>query len=142
MITLTNNSHSIDWESASGVFKLAPLGTREAGKLKRAFENSYTAVFAFDGDILVGLGRAISDGEYQAAIYDVVVLPEYQGLKVGKMIMDKIISSLPVQNIILYAVPGKEGFYKKLGFNLMRTAMAQFSPGMSDGEMGYLVVDE
>ena len=30
------------------------------------------------------------------------------------------------RKIILYANPGKEGFYKKLGFMRMRTAMAIF----------------
>lgn len=142
MVRLSDDCSSIDWFAAVEVFRRAPLGSREPDKLKRAFENSFTAVFAFDGESLVGLGRAICDGEYQAAIYDVVVLPEYQGRSVGKMIMDKIMSSLPVKNIILYAVPGKEGFYKKSGFHLMKTAMAQLNPGMSNPQAGYLAIDE
>ena len=42
---------------------------------------------AYALDKIVGFGRAISDGEYQSAIYD-VVLPEYQNQGVGKLIMD------------------------------------------------------
>lgn len=46
---------------------------------KRAFEASHTNVFIYEESQLVGFGRAISDGEYQGAIYDVAVLPEAQG---------------------------------------------------------------
>ena len=38
---------------------------------------------------LIGFGRAISDGEYQGAIYDVAVLPENQGKGVGRVIKKK-----------------------------------------------------
>jgi len=141
MVRLSNDCSVIDWLVAAEVFRLAPLGSRDPQKLKKSFENSFMTVFAFDRERLVGLGRAISDGVDQAAIYDVVVLPEYQGRGTGRMIMDKIISSLPVENIILYAVPGKEGFYKKCGFHFMNTAMAQLIPGMSNSEAGYLVID-
>ena len=43
---------------------------------------SYAVIYVFDSDKLIGLGRALCDGEYQAAIsiYDVVLLPEYQVL--------------------------------------------------------------
>lgn len=138
MIKVSTNCSEIDWVAAAEVFRLAPLGTREPSKLKRAFENSFTTVFVFDKDMLIGLGRATCDGEYQAAIYDVVVLPQYQGKGIGKKIMDQIISSLPVENIILYSVPGKEGFYRKYGFRLMMTAMAQLSLRLADPQAGYL----
>lgn len=32
-----------------------------------------------------------------------------------------------VRNFILYASPGKEGFYKKLNFKRMKTGMAYFT---------------
>ncbi len=62
------------------------------------------------------LGRVISDGVYQAAIYDVAVLPEYQGKHVGSTIIKSIIKKIPYCNFILYASPGKEKFYEKTEF--------------------------
>ena len=71
------------------------------------------------------MGRAISDGEYQAAIYDLVILPEFQNKGVGSRILIELHKRLPVENIILYSVPGKESFYEKLGYSKMLTAMAK-----------------
>lgn len=134
------DSHFIDWKEAVLIFKRAPLGRgkRDPDKLRRAFESSYAVVYVFDSDRLIGLGRALSDGEYQAAIYDIVLLPEYQGKGIGKEIMKRLCDQLPVENIVLYSVPGREGFYKKCGFRRMQTAMAILNPLMSKAESGYL----
>jgi GNAT superfamily N-acetyltransferase len=98
-------------------------------------------VFAFEDKKLIGMGRAICDGEYQAAIYDVVVLPEYQKKGIGKRIIEETCQKLPVANIILYAVPGKEHFYSKLGFKIMLTAMANLEPRLANPQEGYIKYD-
>jgi predicted N-acetyltransferase YhbS len=66
-----------------------------------------------------------------------VVLPEYQGKGIGKGMLDRLCDKLPVENIILYSVPGREGFYMKCGFKKMRTAMARLNKFMSDPDTGY-----
>lgn len=136
----TEKNEVIDWERAAVVFERAPLGKRrrEPQQLQRAFAASFAVIYIFDEDKLIGLGRALCDGEYQAAVYDVVLLPEYQGKGLGKEIMTKLCEQLPVENIVLYAVPGREGFYKKCGFKKMRTAMAILNASMSNPESGYL----
>lgn len=136
----TDKKQNINWDEVVIVFERAPLGKRrrDPEKLKRAFESSYAVVCVFDSDKLIGLGRALCDGEYQAAIYDVVLLPEYQGMGIGKEMMKRLCDQLPVENIILYAVPGREGFYKRLGFKKMLTAMAILNPVMAKPESGYI----
>ena len=42
------------------------------------------------------------------------------------------------KKIILYAVPGKEPFYRKFGFLRMKTAMAFFDDQKQQVEKGYL----
>jgi len=89
--------------------------------------------------MLVGMGRALSDGEYQAAIYDLVVLPAYQSKGIGRQIMEAIQRRLPVKTIILYAVPGKELFYKNLGYFKMQTAMARRNEALEEFRLeGYI----
>jgi GNAT superfamily N-acetyltransferase len=138
MISYKTDLTGVDWTAAAEIFTRAPLGTRKPDMLHRAFQNSYAYVFAYDDETLVGLARAICDGEYQAAVYDVVLLPEYQKRGIGKQMMNELLKQISVKNVILYAVPGREGFYAKCGFRKMRTAMAVLHSGVSNPEHGYL----
>jgi GNAT superfamily N-acetyltransferase len=122
-IKLQFDTEGVDWAEAVEVFRRAPLGTREPEKLRRACENSFIVCFAYDSDTLIGMGRAISDGEYYAGLYDVVVLPEYQGQGVGKAIVEAIHERLPVNATTLFSVPGKEPFYQKCGYHRLLTGM-------------------
>jgi predicted acetyltransferase len=75
----------------------------------------------------VGVGRALADGIDCSYICDVAVLPSHQGTGLGKEIIASLVRlSAGHKKIILYAVPGKEAFYRKFGFKRMTTAMAVF----------------
>jgi ribosomal protein S18 acetylase RimI-like enzyme len=117
----------IDWGLVVAILRDTGMANYTAERHKRAFENSHTVVFVFDSEKMIGFGRALSDGAYQAAIYDVAVLPEYQGKSVGKIIVDKIVQNCRDCSFILYAAPGKEGFYEKLNFRRLKTGMALFT---------------
>jgi ribosomal protein S18 acetylase RimI-like enzyme len=117
----------VDWQTIADSLKKVGMAYHEPEVHRRAFEASHTTVFVYEKSVLLGFGRAISDGEYQGAIYDVAVLPEAQGKGIGKIIIQTILEKLPNCNLILYATPGMEGFYKKLGFGLMKTGMAVFT---------------
>ncbi len=138
MIRFETEISGIDWNRAAEVFRRAPLGEREPEQLARAFRNSYAYIFVYDNEELIGLARALCDGEYQAGIYDVVLLPEYHKKGIGKEMMRQLYQKLPVPNIILYAVPGREGFYRKCGFRKMLTAMAVLHPMVSSSGYSYL----
>lgn len=135
---IQRNVEPIDWQAVCGVLQEAGLATHPVELTRKAFENSYCVVFIFDNDLLIGVGRAISDGVYQAAIYDIAVLPTYQGKKVGRLIIDEIHKALPEFNSILYASPGKEPFYKKLGYSRMLTGMAKFNNENIMREKGFI----
>ena len=117
---------NIDWEYVSEVLRTVGMASHSGVIHQKAFGNSHTVLFVFDSDKIVGFGRALSDGAYQAAIYDVAVLPEYQGKGIGRMIVNSIVKELPQCNIILYAAPGKDAFYKTMNFKRMKTGMALF----------------
>lgn len=117
----------IDWSALSELYRIAPLGDKSPADLKVCFTNSMFKCFVFDGELLIGAGRAVADGIDCSYICDVAVHPAYQGRGLGKAMIGKLREfSAMHRKIILYANPGKEGFYKKLGFLPMRTAMAIF----------------
>jgi len=125
-ISVQYDCEGIDW--ASVVELLTSVGMRSYAPAdhKRAFEASHSVVFLFDADKLVGFGRAISDGVYQAALYDFAISVKYQGLGLGKYLLEAILGRVGHCNVILYAAPGKESFYAKSGFRRMKTGMALF----------------
>jgi len=137
-ITIKRELNDVNWEELSTVFERVQWGRRDPEALRRAYHKSFAVCFAYDDDRLVGTARAISDGEYYAGIYDAVVLPEYQSQGIGKQLMTALLEKLPVGNIILLAVQGKEGFYEKLGFAKLKTGLGRFSNMEGMRKMGYI----
>lgn len=140
-IELRFDTKGVDWREAVAIFERAPLGTREPGTCRRAFENSTLVCFAWDGDTLIGMARALSDTVRQSVIYDMCILPEYQGQHIGDHMMRAMLEKLDTPTIVLWAVPGKEGFYEKLGFKPMLTAMARFEDPQASAAKGYIRLD-
>jgi ribosomal protein S18 acetylase RimI-like enzyme len=135
------DQETIDWHELSNLYRIAPLGDKKPEALKIAFSNSRFKCFVFDNEKLIGAGRALADGIDCSYLCDVTVHPDYQGLGLGKEIINKLKEfSAGHKKIILYANPGKEGFYKKLGFLRMRTAMAIFQNQVRAIEAG--LIDE
>lgn len=128
----------IDWDELSALYRAAPLGDKSAQGLRTAFGNSMFRAFARDGGALVGAGRALADGVDCAYVCDVAVLPSHQGRGLGRQIVQRLVERAHGhRKIILYAVPGKEPFYRRFGFRRMTTAMAIFSDPAAF-ERGYL----
>jgi GNAT superfamily N-acetyltransferase len=127
----------VDWNVVSETLRLVGMAYYAPDLHRQAFSASHTTVFAWHAGRLIGFGRAISDGMYQAAIYDVAVVPEYQAKGVGTRIMQSLLAGLSHCNIILYASPGKEGFYRSLQFRNMKTAMALFTRPAVMTEKGF-----
>ena len=116
----------VDWAFVSETLRLVGMASRPPELLQKAFAASAVVVFAYADGQPVGFGRAISDGAYQAAVYEMAVVPEFQKKGIGAQIMRAILDRLPGCNVILYASPGKEDFYRKLGLRRMKTGMARF----------------
>ncbi len=117
----------IDWDELSDMYQAAPLGDKSPADLELVFSNSKFKCFLFNKTALIGAGRALADGKDCSYICDIAIRPEYHGIGLGKKLLQYLIEeSSGHSKIILYANPGMEGFYSKLGFKKMNTAMAIF----------------
>lgn len=134
-----HTTDGVDWEELSAVYRAAPLGEKKPDALRTVFNNSMFRCFVYEDSRLVGAGRALADGADCSYICDIAVLPSHQGTGLGKAIVGHLVEkSRGHKKIILYAVPGKEGFYGKFGFLRMKTAMAIFENPQQQLERGYL----
>ncbi|WP_237227661.1 GNAT family N-acetyltransferase [Rubinisphaera sp. JC750] len=126
-ITWTETLDNIDWEWLSHLYAIAPLGNKSADWLQESFANSRYVCFAWSDGRVIAAGRAVADGCDVSYIGDVAVHPDFQGQGLGKQIVQTLIDrSKGHRKILLYANPGKEGFYERFGFRRMKTAMAIF----------------
>lgn len=137
-----HSQENVDWDELSALYIAAGMGNKAPADIKTAFTNSMFKCFVYNAGKLIAVGRALADGFDASYICDIAVHPDYQGRRIGKQIVLKLVEfSKNHRKIILYAAPGKESFYLKLGFKRMATAMAIFrnqEQALKDG----LVVDE
>lgn len=142
-LTWLDSWHDIGWDELEALYRAAALGTKTADLLRTVFGNSRYCCFVRDADgRLVAAGRVLSDGADCAYLCDVAVHPDHQGAGVGHEMVSRLLALCQGhRKIILYAVAGKEGFYRRHGFKPMRTAMAIFddeaaalSKGLIDGD--------
>ncbi|MEK5521770.1 GNAT family N-acetyltransferase [Heyndrickxia sporothermodurans] len=95
--------------------------------IKQVFEASNVLAFVTVNGRIVGFGRAMSDGVFNAAIYDVVVHPDFQKQGIAKQIMQYLLDELSdVSCVHLISTTGNEGFYKRLGLKKLKTGMARY----------------
>ncbi|MDO9199414.1 GNAT family N-acetyltransferase [Rhodoferax sp.] len=133
------NDDSVDWNELSALYRAAPLGDKQPMHLQKVFANSMFKCFVYEGSKLVAAGRALADGADCSYICDIAALPSHQGTGLGKQVVAHLVEvSRGHKKIILYAVPGKEPFYRKFGFLRMKTAMAIFENQQQQVERGYL----
>jgi ribosomal protein S18 acetylase RimI-like enzyme len=141
-ITWTDTLDTIDWNELSDLYRKAPLGEKPPERLKTVFSNSMFRRFAYEDGVLVAAGRALADGADCSYICDVAILPSHQGRGLGQALIDQLVElSRGHAKIILYAVPGREGFYARHGFRRMTTAMAIFQDQEGAMARGYLARD-
>lgn len=135
---IKENTDGINWEEVYLLKKASGIAGRTIELTQKAFTGSWYKVFVFDGSKLIGAARAISDGAYQAALYDICVLPEYQDKGTGRILMTKLEENLKGMNIIFYANTSATGFYKKLGYGNLKTGMGKFTDMQKMIDKGFI----
>lgn len=83
---------------------------------------SFCFLLAREGDRIVGMGRAISDGVSDAYIQDVVVLPAYRRRGIGRELVRRLTVYCVERRIGwvgLVAEPGTRAFYESLGYGAL-----------------------
>ncbi len=87
-------------------------------ELYKALINSDSLISAWDGNKLVGIGNAISDGHLVVYYPHLLVHPFYQGNGIGKMIVNKMQEKYGNFHMQMLTADGKAiEFYEKVGFS-------------------------
>ncbi len=113
-----SESKNINWEKVLKLYKKNSWSSAEKpDELIKALENSHALITAWDSDILVGLANSISDGYLVVYYPHLLVLPEYQGKGVGKLIMNRFQEKYAGFHQQILVADGRAiDFYNKCGF--------------------------
>ncbi|MCG7337930.1 GNAT family N-acetyltransferase [Staphylococcus sp. ACRSN] len=91
----------------------------------KIFNISTHVIIAKENGHVVGFSRALSDGVYNAAIYDLVVHTDYQKRGIGREIIKQMLEHLgDLSCVHLIATTGNEALYEEMGFSKLKTGMA------------------
>ncbi|KRD99226.1 GNAT family N-acetyltransferase [Priestia aryabhattai] len=126
-ISLSSSIENIEWSRMKDIYHSVGWKKHDEEKIKKVFQSSNVVAIAYDENKIVGFGRALSDGVFNAAIYDVVIDEQYQNKGIGQQIIENLLAPLnDISCVHLVSTAGNEEFYKKAGFRKMKTGMARY----------------
>jgi ribosomal protein S18 acetylase RimI-like enzyme len=80
-------------------------------------EHGNLTVTAWDGDLMVGFARTLTDFSYTGYMSDLAVRASYQHRGIGTMLVQKTRERMgPRSMLVLLAAPKAVGYYPKVGF--------------------------
>lgn len=96
--------------------------TKDITGLQAGLAQSSLVISAWEGKILVGLIRALTDGQTMAYIQDILVLTDYHKQGLGSQLMRQMLAKVEgIRQIILMTDAGEENaplhdWYRSFGF--------------------------
>jgi predicted N-acetyltransferase YhbS len=120
MITY-RTGNNLDLNQVIELYRASTLGERrpvdERERMGEMLRNANLVVTAWDGDLLVGISRSLSDFAYVTYLSDLAVRVSHQNQGIGKeLIRITQRESGPGAYIVLLAAPKAVGYYPKIGF--------------------------
>ncbi|MAF09829.1 GNAT family N-acetyltransferase [Candidatus Poribacteria bacterium] len=119
MIRYATGNH-IDFDAFVELYHASTLGERrpvdDEERMRGMLENANLVITAWDGDLLVGLARSITDFVYATYLSDLAVRMSHQRQGIGKELMRRTQDAAPRATLILLAAPAADDYYPHAGF--------------------------
>ncbi|KAE9595708.1 putative glucosamine-phosphate N-acetyltransferase transcription regulator GNAT family [Lupinus albus] len=115
------SADGLNLDQLNTMFVAVGFPRRDTEKIKVALEHTESLIWVEYRKTKkpVAFARATGDGVFNAIIWDVVVDPSFQGIGLGKAVMERLMKEVlekGICNIALYSEPKVLGFYRPLGF--------------------------
>lgn len=97
--------------------------TTDARRIAGMYANSNLVVTAWDGDLLVGVSRALTDFHYCCYLSDLAIRKEYQKQGIGKELVRLTKEAIgPLSMLLLLAAPSAMEYYPNIGMDKLDNA--------------------
>ncbi len=133
-------NHPITTAQFAALLAQTSLGARRPldhpATLQGMLDNANLLITAWQGEILVGVARSVTDFHFCCYLSDLAVAESVQGQGIGKaLIRETFLQLQPGCKLILLAAPQAVAYYPKLGFSQHPSAWVMSS-------LDELVLDE
>jgi predicted N-acetyltransferase YhbS len=112
--------NNLDLDAVIELYRASTLGERrpiaDRACMAEMLRNANLVVAAWDGPLLVGISRALTDFVYVTYLSDLAVRVSHQKMGIGKELMRRTQAAAPSAQIILLAAPAAEKYYPHVGF--------------------------
>jgi N-acetylglutamate synthase-like GNAT family acetyltransferase len=103
----------IDLYKSSGM----PRPVNDKARITMMYENSNLVISAWDGELLVGVSRCLTDFCWSCYLADLSVRHEYKHEGIGKKLIEMTKEKIGEQTmLLLLSVPTAMEYYPKVGF--------------------------
>ena len=118
--------NDLDLDGVIELYRASTLGERrpvdDSGRMAAMLQNANLVVTAWDGDLLVGISRSLTDFAYVTYLADLVVRASHQRLGIGKELIRRTQSEAAQAYLILLAAPKAADYYPHIGFRAHNSA--------------------
>ncbi|MET0696637.1 MAG: GNAT family N-acetyltransferase [Acidimicrobiia bacterium] len=118
MITY-RTGNDLDLDDMIELYVDSTLGERrpvgDEGRMARMLEEADLVITAWDGNLMVGISRCVTDWVYCTYLSDLAVRAEYQGQGIGKELVRLTREATPDATVILLAAPAAVDYYPRIG---------------------------
>jgi GNAT superfamily N-acetyltransferase len=105
---------------ASTLGERRPVGDRD--RMQKMLGGANLVWTAWEGTLLVGIARSLSDFTYVTYVSDLAVRLSHQRQGIGRELLKRTKDSAPEASLILLAAPAAAEYYAKVGFEHMPRA--------------------
>lgn len=86
-------------------------------RIEQMYQNSNLIITAWDGDVLVGVARSVTDFVYCCYLSDLAVRSAYQKSGIGRRLIELTRDAIGKGSmLLLLSAPGAMAYYPKMGF--------------------------
>jgi len=111
---LPDTASIIDLYASSGLTR--PID--DAGRIESMYYHSNLVITAWDGSLLVGVSRALTDFHYCCYLSDLAVRKEYQKAGIGKQLVRLTKEAIGDRcMLLLLAAPSAMEYYPRIGMD-------------------------
>lgn len=119
MITYKTGSH-LDLDEMIELYRSSTLGERrpvdDRERMAAMLSNANLIITAWDGDVLVGISRSMTDYVYATYLSDLAVRLSHQKNGIGKELIRRTQLAAPQASVILLSAPQAVNYYPHVGF--------------------------